>query len=237
MLRIARLNLFGYNRALRRRAHLTPSLCLLPHVPPFLAKLNRPNDHCMSKHSNTSAPQTAVATESAPADGWPVLAPSILFGVVLICYWVQLTSSGVSILWDAADFFQPIQNYLSQELRAGRIPLGRPFPSPGSLSCRPCRWAPGIRSTGRSFSAGVTPRLLLAENFLHVAHGLFRRLSPGFSIVEPIGELNRRANSRYRRGSASARSGPDYVTGSPAFSRSQLAHAWCKPPHGCPGCY
>ncbi len=137
----------------------------------------------MSKRSKHLRAQTAVATESAPADRWPVLAPSILFGVVLICYWVQLTSSGVSILWDAADFFQPIQNYLSQELRAGHIPLWSPFPFAGFPFLADPQVGAWYPLNWPFFLAGVTPHLLSAENWLHVLIACFGAYLLAFRLI------------------------------------------------------
>lgn len=51
--------------------------------------------------------------------------------MTLACYWVPMTSSQTSILWDAADYHRPVQNYLSEELSAGRIPFWTPYPWAG----------------------------------------------------------------------------------------------------------
>jgi hypothetical protein len=112
-----------------------------------------------------------------------MLAPAILFVATLVCYWTPLTSGNTSILWDAANFFQPIQNYLSQELHAGRIPFRTPYPFAGSPipaypqvgAWYPLNWP--------FFLAGVTPRVLLAEHFLHALPACFGTYFRAFRLL------------------------------------------------------
>jgi len=70
------------------------------------------------KKTRVSPEQVEKSPEQKIVDRWPVLAPLILLVMTLFCYWTPMTSNETSILWDAADYFQVIQNYLSQELHA-----------------------------------------------------------------------------------------------------------------------
>jgi hypothetical protein len=132
-----------------------------------------------SRHARTAAP----AATPAPADRWPLLAPGILFGVALICYWVQLTSAKVSILWDAADFFLPIQNYLSQELHAGRIPFWSPYPSAGFPFLADPQVGAWYPPNWPFFLGGLTQHLLFAENWLHVLIACFGAYLLAFRLI------------------------------------------------------
>jgi hypothetical protein len=125
----------------------------------------------MGKRSKQAVRRTPKNTP--PASRWPVLAPAILFGASLICYWVPLTSSGVSILWDAADFFQPIQNYLAHELHAGRIPFWSPYPSAGFPFLADPQVGAWYPLNWPFFLVGVTPRAIFAENWLHALVACF----------------------------------------------------------------
>jgi hypothetical protein len=119
----------------------------------------------MGKRSKQS-PKSAPEITAAAVDRWPSIAPAILFGVALICYWVQMTSSSVSILWDAADFFQPIQNYLSQELHSGRMPFWAPYPSAGFPFLADPQVGAWYPLNWPFFLAGVTPSALFAEHWV-----------------------------------------------------------------------
>ena len=80
------------------------------------------------------APKSTPSRESSRstlAERWVWLAPAILLVVTLACYWIPMTSSDTTIVWDAADYHRPVQNYLSQELHAGRIPFWTPYPWAG----------------------------------------------------------------------------------------------------------
>ena len=97
-----------------------------------------------------------------------MLCPAILVIVTLACYWVPLTSDQTSIQWDAADEFQPAQDYVSQELHEGRIPFWSPYPwggypflaDPQAGAWYPLNWP--------FFLVGVTPHALVAEHWLHI---------------------------------------------------------------------
>lgn len=106
-------------------------------------------------------------------DRWTWLGPLVLFLATLACYWTPLTSPSASIQWDAADYHQPVQDYLSQELRAGRLPLWTPYlysgypflADPQVGAWYPLNW-PFLLS-------GVPPRAIFAENFLSVLIACF----------------------------------------------------------------
>jgi hypothetical protein len=127
------------------------------------------------KQASKSSSRTTEAAASAPAPElaaawdrrWIWLAPGLLFAITLFCYWQQLTSSSISILWDAADFFQPIQNYLSQELHAGRIPFWTPYPQAGFPFLADPQVGAWYPLNWPFFLIGVTPRVLFAEHWLH----------------------------------------------------------------------
>src|SRR5947209_2534071 len=77
----------------------------------------------MSKASKKKSRTAVMPSPEMTVDRWPIVAPAILVVVTLACYLVPMTSSETSILWDAADYYQIVQNYFSQELHAGRIPF------------------------------------------------------------------------------------------------------------------
>src|SRR5258707_12059327 len=94
--------------------------------------------------------------------------PAILLAAgVLVFFAARLTSGDASIHWDAADEFQPFQNYISEELHAGRIPfwtshLWSGYPAladPQAGAWYPLNWP--------FFLLGVTPSLMEIENLLH----------------------------------------------------------------------
>ena len=100
-------------------------------------------------------------------DRWLLLSPAILVFVTLACYWTPMTSPQTSILWDAADYYQVVQNYLSGELHAGRMPFWTPYPwggypflaDPQVGAWYPLNWP--------FFLTGVPPRALVVEHWLH----------------------------------------------------------------------
>ncbi|HWC96438.1 MAG TPA: hypothetical protein VG456_06810 [Candidatus Sulfopaludibacter sp.] len=94
-------------------------------------------------------------------------APAFLLAVTLLCYWTPMTNGDTSIQWDAADQFQPTQNYISTELHQGRIPFWTPFPwagypllaDPQAGAWYPLNWP--------FFLVGVLPHTLVVEHWLH----------------------------------------------------------------------
>jgi hypothetical protein len=100
-----------------------------------------------------------------------------------MCYWVQLTSASVSILWDAADFFQPIQNYLSQELHAGRVPFWSPYPFAGFPFLADPQVGAWYPLNWPFFLAGVTPRVLFAEHWLHALIACFGAYRLAYRLI------------------------------------------------------
>ena len=94
--------------------------------------------------------------------------PAILLAAAVLAFFAaRITSSDASIHWDAADEFQPFQNYISQELHAGRIPfwtshLWAGYPAledPQAGAWYPLNWP--------FFLAGITPRAIQLEIALH----------------------------------------------------------------------
>ena len=96
-----------------------------------------------------------------------MLGPLILLAMTLICYWTPMTSRDTSILWDAADYFQVIQNYLSQELHAGRLPLWSPYPWSGYPFLADPQVGAWYPLNWPFFLMGVSPHLLVVEHWLH----------------------------------------------------------------------
>jgi hypothetical protein len=119
------------------------------------------------KKLRVSAAESEKQGEKPSVDRWPILGPLILLAVTLVCFWTPMTSSNTSILWDAADYYQVVQNYFSQELHAGRIPFWSPYPwsgypflaDPQVGALYPLNWP--------FFLIGVSPHVLFAEHWLH----------------------------------------------------------------------
>jgi hypothetical protein len=121
------------------------------------------------KRKSTPAKQAAPAkaTAVAPPFDWQKYLPLFLIFAVLLCYWTPLTSPNASIQWDAADEFQPGQQYLSDELYSGRIPFWTPFlwagfpflADPQLGAWYPLNWP--------FLLIGPSPRVFEAENLLH----------------------------------------------------------------------
>ncbi len=78
-----------------------------------------------------------------------------------------MTSGGTSILWDAADYYQVVQNYLSQELHAGRIPFWSPYPWSGYPFLADPQVGAWYPLNWPFFLIGVSPHVLVAEHWLH----------------------------------------------------------------------
>jgi hypothetical protein len=122
----------------------------------------------MAKTSKKKQQVTVVAQPVSPAaDRWRLLGPAILAGMTLICHWAPMTSSDTSILWDAADAFQVMQNYLSQELHAGRIPFWTPYPWAGYPFLADPQVGAWYPLNWPFFLIGVSPHMLAVEHWLH----------------------------------------------------------------------
>ena len=100
-------------------------------------------------------------------DRWPVLGPLILLAMTLICYWTPMTSDNTSILWDAADQYQVVQNYFSHEIHAGRLPFWSPFPWSGYPFIADPQVGAWYPLNWPFFLLGVSPHMLVAEHWLH----------------------------------------------------------------------
>ncbi len=111
--------------------------------------------------------------EPKRADIWPLLGPAILVVMTLACYWVPMTSTQTSILWDAADFHRAVQDYLSQELHAGRIPFWTPYPWAGYPFLADPEVGVFYPPNWPFFWIGVTSRVLFMEHCLHAMWACF----------------------------------------------------------------
>jgi len=119
------------------------------------------------KKTRVSPSQPAPKPAKKITDRWPIFGPLILFAMTLVCYWEPMTSSATSILWDAADYFQVIQNYLSEELHAGRIPFWSPYPWSGYPFLADPQLGAWYPLNWPFFLIGVSPHLLVVEHWLH----------------------------------------------------------------------
>ncbi len=119
------------------------------------------------KKTRVSPAQSEKQPEKKIIDRWPVLGPLILLAMTLVCYWTPMTSGGTSILWDAADYYQVVQNYLSQELHAGRIPFWSPYPWAGYPFLADPQVGAWYPLNWPFFLIGVSPHVLVVEHWLH----------------------------------------------------------------------
>jgi hypothetical protein len=105
--------------------------------------------------------------EKQSIDRWPIFGPLILLAMSLLCYWTPMTSDGTSILWDAADYYQVVQNYFSHEIHAGRFPFWSPYPWSGYPFLADPQVGAWYPLNWPFFLIGVSPHVLVAENWLH----------------------------------------------------------------------
>jgi len=111
--------------------------------------------------------QDEKTPEKKSVDRWPIMGPLILVAVTLFCYWTPMTSDGTSILWDAADYYQVVQNYFSHELHAGRIPFWSPYPWSGYPFLADPQVGAWYPLNWPFFLIGVSPHVLVVEHWLH----------------------------------------------------------------------
>lgn len=121
----------------------------------------------VKKAPSLAKPRKAEQPPQPAVDRWRLYAPLLLVAMTLVCYWTPMTSGNTSILWDAADFFQPIQNYLSNELHAGRIPFWSPYPSSGFPFLADPQVGAWYPLNWPFFLVGVSPHALVVEHWLH----------------------------------------------------------------------
>jgi hypothetical protein len=119
------------------------------------------------KKPSVSPAQVDQKPPTKSVDRWPVVAPLILLAMTLLCYWTPMTSDGTSILWDAADYYQVVQHYFSQEIHAGRIPFWSPFPWSGYPFLADPQVGAWYPLNWPFFLIGVSPHVLVAEHWLH----------------------------------------------------------------------
>jgi hypothetical protein len=121
----------------------------------------------VSRKKTRVSPQAENRPTKTTVDRWPIFGPLILLAMTLVCYWTPMTSGGTSILWDAADYYQVVQNYLSQELHAGRIPFWSPYPWSGYPFLADPQVGAWYPLNWPFFLIGVSPRMLVVEHWLH----------------------------------------------------------------------
>jgi hypothetical protein len=127
----------------------------------------------MSKASKRPRPVAAPPAPAKTTDRWRVFGPLVLIFTTLACYWVPMTSSQTSILWDAADYYQVVQNYFSQELHAGRMPFWTPFPWSGYPFLADPQVGAWYPLNWPFFLIGVSPNMLVVEHWLHALLACF----------------------------------------------------------------
>jgi hypothetical protein len=127
------------------------------------------------KRKTTPTKQAASArtTHAAPAFDWHKYLPAFLIFAVLLSYWTPLTSPNASIQWDAADEFQPGQQYLSDELYAGRVPFWTPFLQAGFPFLADPQLGAWYPLNWPFLIIGPSPRVFEAENLLHALLACF----------------------------------------------------------------
>ena len=114
-------------------------------------------------------PQPSTPPEPPPQpvkrrDIWLWLAPAILILLPIMCFWTPMTSSDTSILWDAADYHRAVQDYMSQELHAGRIPFWTPYPWAGYPFLADPQVGAWYPPNWPFFWIGVSSRVLYVEH-------------------------------------------------------------------------
>lgn len=132
------------------------------------------------KHQAAAVPPPAAA-RSVPA--WSDRAwagPALIAALVIVFYWVPLTSPAASIQWDAADMHYPLQKYFSDHVRSGGLPFWTPYLFAGYPFLANPEVAAWYVPHWPFFLAGITPRgiqLELALNAFLACLGAFLWLS------------------------------------------------------------
>ena len=94
-----------------------------------------------------------------------------------------MTSAGTSIQWDAADYDQVVQNYLSRELHSGRVPFWTPYEWSGYPFLADPQVGAWYPLNWPFFLIGVTPRVLVVEHCLHAMLACFGAYFLAFSLI------------------------------------------------------
>jgi hypothetical protein len=132
-------------------------------------------------HKKSRAGRKAVARQQALRfPHW--FAPAAIAALVLVFYWIPLTSASAGIQWDAADMHYPLQRYFADQVRSGALPLwtpylyaGYPFLSnPEVAAWYPPHWL--------FYLLGVTPRAIQAE----IAVSALLACLGGFVFLAPL---------------------------------------------------
>ena len=121
----------------------------------------------------------ATAPPAGPGRYSRWVAPGLIALLVLVFYWIPLTSESASIQWDAADLHYPVQKYWSDHVRSGSLPLwtpylfsGYPFMAyPETAAWYPPHWP--------FFLTGITPRTIQVE----LALNAFLACLGAFSLI------------------------------------------------------
>ena len=90
-------------------------------------------------------------------------APALIAALVLVFYWVPLTSAAASIQWDAADLHYPFQKYFSDHIRSADLPLWTPYLFSGYPFLAYPETGAWYLPHWPFFLIGITPRMIQAE--------------------------------------------------------------------------
>ena len=137
----------------------------------------------MGKASKRKAIPARKAPTRQVIDIWKIAAPAVLVIVTLACYWTPMTSNATSILWDAADYYQVVQNHLSIELHAGRIPFWTPYPWSGYPFLADPQVGAWYPLNWPFFLIGVSPHVLVLEHWLHALLAAFGAYFLAFRLI------------------------------------------------------
>jgi len=108
-------------------------------------------------------------------------APALIAALVLVFYWIPLTSESASIHWDAADLHYPFQKYWSDHVRSASVPFWTPYFNSGYPFLAYPETAAWYPPHWPFFLIGITPRMIQAElalNALLACLGAFFLILP-----------------------------------------------------------
>ncbi len=124
----------------------------------------------LSLRKATAAPTAASALDQ---DRWRALGPALLILTALAFFARPLLSPNSSIVWDAADQFQPFQSYFADALRQGRLPFWTPYAAAGYPFLAEPQVGAWYPLNWPFFLAGIGQRALVVEHLLHVLLAAF----------------------------------------------------------------
>ena len=133
------------------------------------------------------ARSTPSAAQRRSFAGW--LWPAAILAIVLVYYWIPLTSSGASVQWDAVDVHYSSQKYFADRIVRGEVPFWTPYIFSGFPFLADPQVAAWYPPNWPFFLGGITPWAIQAELVLHAllaclgAFLLFRSFVPNHSAA------------------------------------------------------